>query len=157
MSITSKSKDRPRVQKFFIKPSLAHQSEKDSCDINVILKKYKKTGLLPEQLHPSKGSPKYGDFINTLDYQETMNQVVAAREAFDDLPAHIRKRFSNDPHEFLDFVHNSENQDEMIRLGLATRRDTPDLEQASAPQKAGKPAKNLPPVAEKNSSADADE
>lgn len=88
---------------------------RDECDVNVIMKKYRATGLLP-------GDParmKYGEFSDVPDFMTAMNVVARANEAFAALPAHIRKRFGNDPAEFCNYVANPENIDEVRRLGLA--------------------------------------
>ena len=47
-----------------------------------------------------------------------MNQIIAAQEAFNSLPSDIRKKFDNDPAEFLEFVSDEKNNDEMIQMGL---------------------------------------
>lgn len=96
-------------------PSLTKQSFKDECDVNVLLEKYLSTGLLD---HVVESEGRYGDFLTGLDYHSAMNVVVAAREAFEELPAKLRRRFHEDPAEFLDFVADPENVDEMRKLGL---------------------------------------
>ena len=47
-----------------------------------------------------------------------MNIVIEAQENFSELQTHIRKRFGNDPEQFLDFVTNENNKDEATRLGM---------------------------------------
>ena len=37
------------------------------------------------------------------------------------LPAQIRSRFENDPAKLIDFLDNSENLDEAIKLGLVSK------------------------------------
>lgn len=37
------------------------------------------------------------------------------------LPAQVRAKFSNDAAEFLDFVQNPKNADELVAMGLATK------------------------------------
>ena len=44
--------------------------------------------------------------------------MIEAQEKFSELPAHIRKRFGNDPIQFLDFVTDENNKDEATRLGM---------------------------------------
>lgn len=109
----------PRVQIFFEDPSLTKQSMKDDCDINNILKKFNKTGQLPDLI---KTNPKFGDFADTLDYQESLNLVIHAQTQFEALSAAVRKRFHNDPAEFLEFVQDAKNAEEMVSLGLASKR-----------------------------------
>lgn len=96
-------------------PSKTIQSEKDSCDINKILAKFKSTGLMT---NVRQDKPLYGDFTNVVDYQTAVIQAQAAEESFMSLPAALRKRFNNDPGELIAFVENSENRSEAIKLGL---------------------------------------
>ncbi|AXL14645.1 internal scaffolding protein [Microviridae sp.] len=96
--------------------SLTHQSMKDECDINNIMKKWEKTGILE---HKNNFQGQYGDFTQVpSDYHESMNQVLAANEMFETLPAKIRKQFGNDPGQFLDFATDPENNQKMIDMGL---------------------------------------
>lgn len=122
----------------------ASQEQKDECDINVILKRFEKTGVLPEMI---KSQPHYGDFSSVPDFQAAQNIVAHANEQFAALDAHIRKRFGNDPAEFLAFASDPSNQDEMIRLGLATRKpqEAPgDVKKEEAVPPAGKNLKKGP-------------
>jgi len=112
-----KTTDRIAV-KFYPKgESLTHQSAKDECDINRIMLKWQKTGVLT---HAQNYEGQYGDFTHvTGDYQQHMNVVIEANEMFMTLPATVRKQFDNDPGEFLKFVDDPDNLEEMQRLGLA--------------------------------------
>ena len=94
--------------------TLTQQHFKDECDINNILRQFNITGLLPE----APLSPRYGDFTGIGDYHSALNQVIAAENEFMALPAQIRSRFDNDPAKLIDFLDNSENKDEAIKLGL---------------------------------------
>lgn len=105
--------------------SLTKQSHKKECDINEIMKKWEKTGILE---HRNNFEGQYGDFINTPgDYAESMNAVLDANDMFDALPSKIRRRFGNDPGTFLDFATDPENNDEMIKLGLAPKPHEPKV------------------------------
>lgn len=100
-------------------PTMTKQSFKDECDINLIMKRYSKSGVLN---HLNKYEGRYGDFGDGLDFQSAMGHVIKAQDMFDELPAHVRKRFANSPAEFLDFVSDPVNSEEMVKLGLATLR-----------------------------------
>lgn len=108
--------ERPRIYARPCGPSLAKQSSKDECDINIIMAKYAKTGLL-EHLNEHKGD--YGNFEHTTDFLESQIIVHDAQQMFATIPAGIRKQFDNDPGQFLAFVTNDENHDEMVEMGLA--------------------------------------
>lgn len=111
--------------------SMTHQSMSPECDINSIMKKYERTGILE---HRNNFQGAYADFTDTpSDYHESMNSVIAADEMFLSLPATLRRRFHNDPGNFIDFVGNPDNRDELVRLGLATPRQTPKLTPSATP------------------------
>lgn len=109
---------RVRSSKFFLAPSMTKQAHKDECDINLIIRKYDKTGVLT---HVNRALATYGDFSAVHSFQEAHNSVMAAAASFADLPAKIRKEFDNDPAKFLDFIDNPENIERMYELGLAVR------------------------------------
>lgn len=98
-------------------PGKAVQSMRDECDINVIVKRFNLTGQMP----PNLRIPQYGDFSQVTDYKSAMDAVAAAKTSFNELPASVRSRFGYDPQAFLEFVSNGDNQEEMIKLGLAKR------------------------------------
>lgn len=98
--------------------SMTKQSFKDETNINRIMSKYQATGIVT---HLNQKNPMYGDFSDVPDYQTALNLVLSANESFMQLPAKIRAKFSNDPAEFLDFVGNPDNAEELYTLGLAVR------------------------------------
>lgn len=114
---------RERVQLVNKDPSLTKQSMKDECDINKILTKWEKTGVL-NHLNTFQGD--YGDYLEVQDYHTSLNQVKAAQEAFMSLPAQVRHKFENDPANFLQFVGDPANLDEMVELGLARPKKDPN-------------------------------
>lgn len=95
------------------------QSFKDECDINVIVDRFMKTGEMPKDLR----QPVYGDYDGVIDFQSAMNAVVQAEETFMAMPASVRARFDNDPQKFLDFADNDGNAEEMVKMGLAVKRE----------------------------------
>ncbi len=97
--------------------SLTKQSFKDECDINKILEKFEKTGAIT---HYSKHAPQYGD-TSKPQLHEAMTIVADAESMFEELPSAVRKKFKNDPGQFLEFVQNPKNLEEMRELGLAKK------------------------------------
>jgi phage internal scaffolding protein len=95
--------------------SLTQQQFKEEADINTIVNRFLKTGVLPTP----NTFPQYVDFEGVFDYQSAMNLVRAADESFMRMDAKLRSRFNNSPQEFLEFFANPENAQEAIRLGLA--------------------------------------
>lgn len=96
-------------------PSLAQQQFKEEADINTILERFARNGGI---LNGPSREPLSGDFTGFGDFHSAMNTVVAAQQAFADLPAKVRTRFNNDPGQFVDFVNDESNRDEAVKLGL---------------------------------------
>jgi len=123
--------------------SLTHQSEAPQCDINTIMKKYERTGVLE---HRNNFEGQYGNFADgPADYHESMNAVLAAEEMFGTLPARIRRRFHNDPGAFIEFANDPHNQEEMINLGLSKRRSSEDVLDDPSTSPKTTPKKATPP------------
>ena len=99
----------------FEDPSLTQQQFKEESDINTIVDRYMKSGVLPNPVN----MPQYIDYEGVFDFQSAMNTIRQADENFMRMDAKIRARFNNSPQEFLEFFANPENVDEAIRLGLA--------------------------------------
>lgn len=97
-------------------PSLTVQDQLEECDINLIVKKHEATGILPVMNLP----PVFGDFSDVKSYQDALQIVIEADKTFSALPADVRKRFGNDPAQFLDFVDDPKNADELVKMGLRT-------------------------------------
>jgi len=114
---------KSRFRLNFNDPSRTRQSFKDECNINIIMSRYMKTGVLD---FVNKHQGQYGD-ITGLEYQTAMQQIASAQSLFQELPSNIRSRFDNDPREFLEFVHDPDNASEMHELALMR----PDYQPAS--------------------------
>lgn len=95
-------------------PGRTKQSFKAECDINTIIKRFMKTGVLD---FVAKNEPRYGDCTG-IEYTKAMQTVAAAKSLFNDLPAALRARFENEPALFLDFIQDEKNRDEARELGL---------------------------------------
>lgn len=95
-------------------PSLAEQSSLEETDINTIVRRFGLTGQLPTGLR----APTYGDYLEVTDYHSALNAIVVANEAFEELPAEVRRRFDNDPGKFVDFCSDENNSQEAAKLGL---------------------------------------
>lgn len=94
--------------------SVTKQSFKDEADINVIMRRYEKTGVMP---FLDEREPRFMDCTG-FDYQEAQLLVTGARSMFEELPAALRARFDNDPARLLEFLNDERNREEAITLGL---------------------------------------
>lgn len=107
-------------------PSMTRQSEMDACDIHNVLKQFSQQGF-ENLVRENAAKGQYADLPDEVDYQTSLNTVLAAQASFATLPSQVRERFHNNPAEFLEFLTDPANQDEAIRLGLATdTRPPPD-------------------------------
>lgn len=96
----------------------AQQSDKDSCDINKIIERFNRTGLLPDL---KQREAFYADIreLQTADaYQRSLDAVINANSAFNALPANIRAMFGNDPAAFVDAMDKKQFTKEMADAGL---------------------------------------
>lgn len=127
MIISSKD-ERIRVATVNSEPSKTDGSFRDMVDINNIVAKYVQTG---EIVHKARTEGIYADISQIGDYEQSLQKVVDANNAFMTLPAETRNRFGNDPGQLLSFLQDPENYDEGVKLGLLE----PKKAQASDPIK----------------------
>lgn len=99
----------------FSKPSRAIQSAKESCDINFIVRQYRRTGNVA---HLSRSVPKFMDVSEVGDFRSMLDQVHAVREYFQDLPSKVRAHFDNDPVKFMDAVSDPTRVGELAALRI---------------------------------------
>jgi len=100
------------------------QSHKKECDVNMIIKKYDKTGLIN---HIQTIEGKFGD-VSGIEFQAMQERVASAKSSFAALPTEIRQRFKNDPAELLKFMDDPNNREEGIELGLIHAETPLDLD-----------------------------
>lgn len=101
----------PQVHKTFEGDSRTRQSEAAETDINEIVAKYQSKGVIT---HVNKRAPFYGDDTQAVSLQKAFDVVMTAADAFDSLPAAVRKAAGNDPVEFLQMCQD-EDQVELLR------------------------------------------
>lgn len=96
-------------------PTRTQQQFAEECNINTIVERFGITGQLPNNLR----MPIQAEFVDTMDYQTSLNKLIEADNAFMELPADIRKQFGNDAGKFVDFVTDEKNVDQCRKWGLA--------------------------------------
>lgn len=112
--------------------SLAQQQFAEESDINTIVERFHLTGEVPQL----EALPSFQDFGDIFDFQTAMTTIRQANETFMSLPAQLRARFHNDPHEFLQFTGNKDNLDEAGKLGLLSEATLERLQKARDDAKA---------------------
>lgn len=93
---------------------MTEQQHRDEVDINRMMARYLRTGELP----PPREGFTFGDFSQVGTFQEGLQLLRAAQEAFDLLPAAERERHGHNAAVFADWVTNPENAEEARRRGL---------------------------------------
>jgi len=124
-----------------LQPSMTKQSFVAECDINNIVREFTQHGMI-EHINAKAAMGAFVDLPDTVDYQTALEIARQGQEAFELLPAQIRARFANDPARFLDFIQDPANQDEVIKLGLATDTRPP----APPPSPPETPPESPPPA-----------
>lgn len=100
------------------------QAHRERCDINSILNKYDKNGLIT---HISKFEAEFGDTTG-VEFKAMQDKVSAARSSFARLPSKIRKEFENSPMKLLSFMDDPNNREKAINLGLIKRTWTQETD-----------------------------
>lgn len=122
-------------------PHLTVQDQVRDCDINEIVKRF----TIQDLTNQVKAAPFADVSILPNDYQEALNLVLSAEDAFDALPVAVRDRFGYNPGAVLAFVSDNRNYDEAVKLGLVRPKEAvePATHKAGA-KTASKGQKNAP-------------
>lgn len=91
------------------------QHHRDHVSTQFIMNKAAKTGMMQ---HVRQEAPTYSELPPRMHYQDAMNLIAAARSTFESIPAITREKFDNDPAQFLDFINNPENREQMLEMGF---------------------------------------
>ena len=131
-------KFRTRFDESLKQPVMCTEEEKrtksefaDECDINKIMARYRRTGVLPESAKAA--AARFGDFSQVPSFMEMQEKILAANELFSALPAVVRKQFDNDPGTFLAAADTKEGRELLVRLGLGAEpaKDAPKGESSA--------------------------
>lgn len=128
-----------KVQLTFTGAGRTKQSFKNECDINQILARFQRTGVLDFQ---QKHAPQYGD-VTAIEFQKAQFMIAEANGMFAAMPSKLRARFDNDPAKFLAFIDDERNRNEAQDLGLLKEVQNEAGQAAGAPSgAAAKPPAN---------------
>lgn len=93
-------------------PSMTRQADAAECDINNIMKRYEKTGILPPYTSPGF----FADVSDMGDFHAVMDTVAKTRAIFEQFPAEFRASFGNDVAEFVNWATDPANAGELKSL-----------------------------------------
>ena len=99
------------------------------ADINFIVDQFTRTGVLS---HNMQHEGQYGDFVSGDVYELAQDAIANANTMFESLPQHVRQQFPQGTGQFLDFINDEANRDEIKALGLTTSH-LPDFEVQPVP------------------------
>lgn len=107
-------------------PSRTKQSMKAETDINNIVARYRRTGLLT---YVNERSPVYTDVSDVTDYREAVARVEEVERYFGGLPSKLRAEFGNDVATFLDAMtdESPEGRARAVALGLVPAPKEPEV------------------------------
>lgn len=105
-------------------PSMTQQQFAQDCDVNYIMEKFLKTGTIT---HLRREPGHYLDLTTLPDYQESLQTVINAQNAFMELDADIRLKFDNDPGKFIEYLADETKEEEHIKLGLRAHKQKDPL------------------------------
>ncbi len=106
-------------------PGRTKQSFRQEADINFIVSRYEKTGMLVDPSVVRRRQALFGDFSEVGDFLACQEKILKGHEAFSTLSSSVRERFHNDPAEMLDFMSDEANRDEAVRLGIVEKKAEP--------------------------------
>lgn len=104
----------------FKEPTMTIQSEKDNCDINVIMNRYATCGT-PLPYRVDGVEPVYADVSELGDYMENFQRCKQAEAMFNNLPSALRKELDNNPANLLPFIQDEKNKERCYEYGLLNK------------------------------------
>lgn len=105
--------------------SMTRQEFKEECDIYEILAQFRDTGVIRRV---QTAQPTFGDLPDDIDFQQSVNTVLQAQQAFASLPSNVRDFYGNNPERFLAAMYDSSQRDQLERFGLVTPKPKPEPE-----------------------------
>lgn len=128
-------------------PSKTDPSQADDCDINNIMRKFRKTGQVT---HLNNANGFFADVSEMTNLHEAMIKAKNAEDAFLLYPADLRKKFNNNYANLVTFLNDPSNDEDAIELGLKIKtgsfdKTTGNNRQGVSPQKTKKNKSNPPP------------
>lgn len=138
MGVQREAKERTQV--FPVGDSRTKQEFTKDCDINLIVKKYEKSGILS---HLNRGKPSYVDNGDSVSLHEAMDKVMEAEGGFANLPAAVRDAANGDPVQLLEMLESEEGARVLEDAGM--QLNLPAIPVERAPES---PAPETPVAAE---------
>lgn len=94
--------------------SRTQQHYREIVNVNTIMKKAQKSGVLPVVNQESY----YAEIPTSYDYKKMLDRIISIDQKFNALPADVRSKFGNDPDQILKYLKDPKNEKEARELGL---------------------------------------
>lgn len=91
-------------------PTMTEQNHEKTCNINTIMAKYQKTGVVD---HINKHQGRYAD-VSGADFRTALELCTEQQTIFEELPATARDYFGHDVAEYVDFVSDGGDLNEIL-------------------------------------------
>jgi hypothetical protein len=92
--------------------TMTEQHHAKTCNINWIMQKYAKTGLID---HVNRHQASYGD-VSRADFETAMNLVCEQQTEFEELPAKVRAMYEHNVVNYLEALETEEGRAEHANL-----------------------------------------
>lgn len=136
-----KLKERPYALIFPKGEGRTEQAHAGEADINTIMRRAQR-GEMSDYIN--KHAPHYG-VATPLQFFDAQVIIATGNSMFEDLPSGLRSRFNHNPTEFLEFVQDPKNSDELIKLKLKKPPPPPlSTVKDQKPQQSDKEASSTP-------------
>jgi len=117
-------------------PSITQQHFKHEVNINTIIAKFNKTGILGDG---QAAVPRYADVSLFGDFREAQEKIQMGKDAFMALPFEVRKLAGNDPQRVWEVLTNPANRGILEEAGVLEKIPKKVDPSASVDQSAQKP------------------
>jgi len=112
----------------FTEPTITQQHFKSEVNINNIIAKFNRTGILGDG---EKAVPRYADVSLFGDFSQCQARIQEGKNAFQELPLEVRKLAGNDPARLWDVLQNPENREILVNAGVLEPRKKPESQKDS--------------------------
>lgn len=120
---------------------VVEESHAGSTSVQWIVDQFTRTGVLE---HNAQFAGTYGEFVSGDVYELAQNAIASANSMYESLPEGVRQQFPGGTEQFLEFIQDQNNVEEIKALGLTTDH----LEQIETqPIPTPPPAPETPPAA----------
>lgn len=106
---------RSKCQSVVYEDEVTEQSHKRSTDMHYIRDRAMREGI---DIFNEKYDFTPTNYLGVPDYQDAQNMIAATNTMFEKIPAEVREKFKNDAGNFVDWLSNQNNYEEIKEMGF---------------------------------------